>query len=546
MQNDTLLLETVLLNSFIREDSWVYVRIGNRYMRKKGRDVQEGDLVLVLKEGIDKGLEDVERVLRKSARYEVARTTLLEDNKESMEIAVFRKLLLQGLARPVTPDLDQRIMMEGVDFASEEYVRFVDKILEYVTGVGADAVNVWLRPRAGKPHSTLAPRDWENFSRLIPLNDEFHEIAGSFGKDTGYHVSYEIYTGLRRVIMHYIARWKGEGIGEVKARSDGTVRGKYAKEIELVVKHFLQEVDEKRAVAYVTGIKRVPREKREGGPRVKPDPHLTKGVVTQELDLPGLEVNQLRDEQYILENVLIDALNRYVLATYGEEPEDLDESMVLMGTLALYVISKMTQVAPMERSAFKNNRHAMMAAGIDRGQIKRSLEHGYRAFLNDLRTGAVDDVLGVPSNTFAHVLDYVNEYRSALPKLYFDQKRIGLESKLAQAKLISDLPRPERRKEERRLHKMQRKDQSLQQYLQRTYGLRPVTKHFLLPIYGERLGLARGDMEPHEASTEELQAAKRNYEGSGERFYSRQDVELVLDRLGIPEAIKILNPKTFV
>jgi len=45
--NSTLLLETALLNSFVGEDSWIYVKLGEGYVRKKARDLQEGDLVVV-------------------------------------------------------------------------------------------------------------------------------------------------------------------------------------------------------------------------------------------------------------------------------------------------------------------------------------------------------------------------------------------------------------------------------------------------------------------------------------------------------------------
>ena len=90
--NSTLLLETALLNSFVGEDSWIYVKLGEGYVRKKARDLQEGDLVVVNNQGINKTLGEVEPILEQSIRYSMAKRDLHATNRGGKDIKRFRIL----------------------------------------------------------------------------------------------------------------------------------------------------------------------------------------------------------------------------------------------------------------------------------------------------------------------------------------------------------------------------------------------------------------------------------------------------------------------
>lgn len=43
----TLQVKTFALNTILDKDSWVYVKVGESYIRKKAKDLQEGDLLVV-------------------------------------------------------------------------------------------------------------------------------------------------------------------------------------------------------------------------------------------------------------------------------------------------------------------------------------------------------------------------------------------------------------------------------------------------------------------------------------------------------------------
>ena len=57
---ELLCLETTLMNSFLNSESWVYVKLDHEiYVRKRASDLQEGDLVVVQNDSINKTLKEI-------------------------------------------------------------------------------------------------------------------------------------------------------------------------------------------------------------------------------------------------------------------------------------------------------------------------------------------------------------------------------------------------------------------------------------------------------------------------------------------------------
>lgn len=542
MSNNVLLLETVLMNSFIGEDSWVYVKVVDGYVRKKGRDLQVGDLVVVNNEGIHKELKDVEPALEQSMRYRVAKRTLHETNRNGQDIKRFRILLLNGLVDPTTSNLEQRIMLEGDDFSTSDYFSFKDRAMPYVFGVEENAVREWLKG------NTLAPRDWRNFARLAPINKEFEAIDKSFGQSSGYYAAYQLFTGLRRTIMAYIAKRTGvikESATDTDTPDYAHVSGKYAKEIELVVGHFMQEVDRTKSATRITRIKPVEITKEEGKAREKPDPNLKRGVFVGELNLSLMDMNQIRQELYILDNALYDALNTYSLHKLMTEEPITSETVFLLPTLSIYLFTRLINPSSIENRIFENNLEAMLKYGSNRSAVTKKLDNYYSMFLRELQEGQVDGVLSVEDNTTAHLVDLVNRYRSAMPRAYFERRILDVDIKLSTAELVQQRePRNVRREKERGRERLIQRFRSIEKYLLDTYSLRPNPKNFFLSYLNDNT--VHEVTQVKDLTDAELRAVKRQFELQGARFYTRDETISVLSKVGIPDAIKIYDPKTFI
>lgn len=550
MSDGKLLLETTLLNSFVGEDSWTYVRVGDSFVKKKARDLQEGDSVVVNNEAIHKTLEDIEPVLEQSVRYSIAQRTLHEQNRNGQDIKRFRILLLRGFTDTNTPNLEQKIMQESDDFSPQEYSAFRSMILQYVSGVGESAVQEWLRG------NTLAPRDWNNFARLSPINAEFQHIADSFGRDIGYYAAYQLYVGLRRTIMSYIAKRTGVHSNRipVEHESNADTSGKYKQEIEQVVSHFLQEVDKTRSTARIIRIKHTETPKEKGHAKVTPEPHLTKGVVTEQLNVPVLNMNEVRDFSYILNHALYDALNLYTLARNQKIDDLLDvglsDAIIIVPLFTPYTFTRLVKKAPVERDTFESNLEGVLRLlRLRRDYAIDVLNKEVSNFLDKLKDGEVDKILGVEYNTVANLVDLVNHYRNALPKSHFDAVNLRFHLICEQAYLSflaeKKAPRELRRKKEKEILKMSKRLESLKRYNEETYSLSEKSKSLLIPYINDRRGLLKdGDLK--EIPTQELARLKRQYESEGVQFYTKGEVMRMLNKFGIGQAIKIYNPKSFV
>jgi len=546
-------LTTNLMNTFVGEDSWTYVKVGDKYLRIKGRDLNIGSLVVEHNEGITATLPQVEPVLDESFRYQMAKDTLHTKNANGALVKNFRLLLLRGLTRDSAEDgatLEQKIMLEqGADFDRREYAQFVDRVMNYVEGVGHSAVQSWLK---GKYHT---PDDWKNFHRLTAINPDFVPIAESFGQDTGYYASYMMFVGIRRTIMSYLAKRTGKNQQEGEGKGKGTqakIPGKYQAEIELVLNRLMPEVDNTKSGGYVTKINRVYQHSKGAGTVIQPDPHLKKGVVTGTIDVPLTDINQVRDTRYLLREALSYALSEYAklkmpVPNYSQ-PSNYDlETHVARTLFSSFALPKIIPSANEERIAFENNLPAMTSnLGIQTEGVLRLMQHEYDSFLRDIKSGHADQAMQLGTNTLANLVDLVRMYSNSLPKAYNQTTEIRMKAVLLwkQKEAMSGSgSRAEKRIKEREWRALEGRRASLVKYLESNYGYRDRVKGLLLNRLSEHNKVGAEVFSKSEAELLEL---KQAYEQQGMQFYSRPEMRQIMENLGIPSAVKLYDSRHFV
>lgn len=585
--SETLFIETTLLNSFVGEDSWVVVKARDGYARKKGRDLQVGDRVVVANEGIDKTLEEVEPVLEESVRYRVARDTVYATSQRGRRVPVFRKLLLEGVANPATENLEAKVFREGgADFTEHDYRGFRAAVLSYVD-VAESTVGAWLKGEV------LASRDWGQFAKLVPVHPGFQALADSYEQDVGFHNAYALYVGTRRTIMGYLAK-RGkkqrkdadhpplpgtpgdeDNGGDSGGVGGNVTRGKYAAEISLVVSRFMEEIDDTTSAARVTKIL-TSNGKKHGTPyeRKHPDPHLKKGVVVEHFDTPTRSMNDLAREQYILQQALFDTCNQFYMRlideTLGEEDRQeltqggLTENTKLAFTLPILTPYTVVQLLPhttqFERTILSINRYGLMQMTgrmISEEELDKILKRAYEAFETHLRSGQIDAWLGTEPNTISTIIDYAREYASLLPKAHFDRVGVIGSLKYANAKHVAMKNASQKqgtaariRKQKEQVQDLVAKERKLAAYLHKTYGmLEDLSRHksFFFAYHNDRLGLQGVQPEEVEAqSRDDLLVYKSQYEAAGKQFLTRTGVRLFLTRLGIPSAINVYEKRNWV
>ncbi len=561
---NTLFIETTVLNSFLGEDSDVYVKIDNHFVRKKGRDLQEGDKIVVKIENIDKNPEEVYTVLDKhSVRYRLAKDILFENNSEERAIPKLRTLLWRSMADPRTQNLEAKVLLKNDDFTQGEY-RDVADVLRDVVSVTRGTVQTWL---AGE---VIAPETWENFNALSSIGGdegkEFAAIYHSKDHNTGFHAAYKLYVGLRSTIMSYLAKRTGEERDNSKRNRNMELRnasqkGKYTPEIEAVVRMFIDEIDHNYVAARVMKIKTVEKGSKTTDEKESPDPNLSKGIVaTKPTKGIALPMQLIRDTHYLLETALID-----ILTTYADKSifdiQNLEE-YVVFSNARLY---QLTQLLPVDRTMHdgytilvETIRNDARTRGSHKEQIEQQLKEieqqpkeRYHQFMKDLGTGKVDELCHVKAGTIAELIDTINQYSSALPQRYYEMRSLMIKMNLASLR-ISDPKsgRKEKREAKREEEQYEQKINAIDKYLIREYNLHN-TKHIFWRYHSGNILSTLNKYSPKFITEEtrnpsKLQYAKQQYIQIGFRFFTRNETLFLLARAGYQDLITVYDKNAFI
>jgi len=565
---DAIFVETTGVNAFLNTDSWVPVRLGDGYVMKRGEDLQVGDVVVIRTESIDKTLTEVEPVLAESARYFAAKHVVHDVNSAGVFVPRLRTLLLRGLTREdVRDNLEARILQEsGEDFSPAEYETFNAAIQALGVSVGPAAVANWLHGE------TLAPDNWENVALLAQLNDQFDAIYQSHDQPAGFHASYELYVGLRRSIMGYLAK-RGE-----RRNSDGNSNGDdrpwrpqgvYASEIELVVGRFLSEIDRQHSGARVTRIQPV-REASGGQAHEQPDPHLSRGIVVArpEDGFPGLKKKSMLEViegNYLLINALYNALTEYLVKPLVSadlpRPGTLEHTrqVILLYAFQPYAASRLIKRSRMEQEVAERTimsvagilytlNHANPMSGLRR-RVRAELDTEYQAFMRKLGDGTADSVLGFAPHTMGNLIDLVNQYQYALPRSYIHWRALNTRRKFLRTQIESaDSTKKERDAMRRQYDDAAAAWKRINAHLERHYGSSIVQsrKLLLLGSFRDAQGVRSQDEAAQDISNEHLAVYRRLREQEGMSFFNHREVRLFFEQAGIPDAAKTFSMQNFV
>ena len=553
-------------NTFVGENTHVKILAGGSIVEKLGRDLQEGDLFVVKRNSVNISREQVFNGLEDSLRYRMARETFSETNSDGRHITKLRTLLLMGLAGLPPGSLDDRVMLQGADFSQDDYSVFAGN-LELFVERSRDTVMEWLH---GK---TKSPKNWNDLAALVRINPAFQQLYESYGQPYGFHAATQLYWKIRTVVRSKLKT----GHFKFNGDSNGNGNGKDAcdDEVQMVLNKYVRFIDEETIAIRIRSIKEVQRQAKAAVPEIP----IAEGVYQGDLPaIQSISMARIRDYVYVLTNAMIGAAHDYVSVKLASIPNHLDR-IILGEILPLYIINKLARATPVERYGLAfNMQNTAHAIGASKRDITAIVEVAYKSFLDDLQVGNVDMVLRTGPNTFANLIDRLNDYRVALPKTFYEWERLDLESKecdylikgLADEKeaeqflqgqralnnpLINgaDSIRKARREIENKKGKSERKKETAGNYLIMTYGLNPAGKLLLRTFYvcgdvnlrvtgmPDRSRIAESRDPAVLRETRILQEAYHK-----RAFYRKEEIAEIFDALKLPGAVRLIDNLNFV
>lgn len=550
----TIFIETTVLNSFLGEESDVYVKIGQHFVRKKGKDLQEGDKIVVKTENIDKDPEEVYAVLdQQSLRYQLAKKVLFEDNSQGQAITRLRTLLWRGMADSKIADLERKVLLEGDDFEQREY-RDVAEVLSDVVDVRKETVRRWLQGEV------IAPENWENFNTLFSIGgnegNEFAVIYNSKDQNIGFHAAYQLYVGLRSSIMSYLAKRTGEGRSQSQKHTgqrNTSQKGKFTPEIEAVVRMFIDEIDYHYVAARITMIKTLEKGTEKSLEKEQPDPNLSKGIVaTKPNHGIALPMQLIRDTHYVLQTAFIDVLNTYVNKLRKDGQLNIKDSEVDFYIFNNFIVYILAQFLPEDRSI----QHGLKIIQINtttnmvREELLRERSH---QFMEDLCAGKIDELCQMNAGTITGLIDTINQYGSALPKSYYEMRASTIQMNLAFQRAIDpNSERKEKREAKREEDQLRQKITTLEGYLLKEYKLSNKKSIFMryhianiLSIFDTYDRSLKNARELISNPTMLLEAKNRYMEG-GMQFFTRDETLFLLARAGYQNLITVYDKNSFI
>jgi hypothetical protein len=432
-------ISTTMGNSLIPLGSDVYVQLlQNRFVKKKAEDVNVGDLILFRKQYVTTSLEDIDHVLDRSPRYRNAKTVLHEMNSRGEFIPKFRTLLIRGLAQRGTiqdENLEARIQNEMDDFSSPQYNAMVQEVFSTVNpDYKEDDASTRVRTRAAVYQWLkggvvgIQMGDWDIYRRLEQIHHGFTEFDASDKSKTGLFYNYRLYVLTRKVIKKYLSACKGEGRGPGDEQESPHEHIDLTDEIQLVVSHFMQDIDEQYAAARVLNTHTVVPDE-ESHQQKKPDPFLSKGIVTREADprrIEEVDMVTLADEYRPLHYNLQMILENYLAENLQTDPALSKDFCTISANIALAVYSIFDQkgkviVSPdhpvdvcINKALYNENESKRILQLMEK--VLPWLEHA-------ITIGEVDKFYRWGDGKFLKLLETTHKLRNALPKeyvLYYD------------------------------------------------------------------------------------------------------------------------------
>jgi hypothetical protein len=213
--------------------------------------------------------------------------------------------------------------------------------------------------------------------------------------------------------------------------------------------------------------------------------------------------------------------------------------------LTAYGVMRLFPYSPWEVGMYNANLPLFRSYGISDKQTEGLFKKEYVRFLGEMHNGNLDALVGAKPHTFVTVIDLCRQYRSAMPRTYYQMQELSLQIKIQEYELKdlekSKAPRNKRREKESELKRLADKKNAMQKDLLSAYP-EIYSKHrrILGAFYNGKKGLNTED------SVAIMRDFKAKYEAQGEKFLSRQEALEILEPLGIKSAILYIPPRNFV
>ncbi len=377
----------------------------------------------------------------------------------------------------------QSMLFSSVDARSID--EYVSAISPHVS-VSPREVRAWL---AGE---VIAPKNWGDFESLAVLNGDFQPIFDSRQQSNGFHFAYSTYVGARSSLGRTLSSGKAfrKAAGS-KARFD------YA---GLVADFFYSSMASGSCAARVLS-------------RVA-DPQ---AVASEPLAFENIssDLKKVQAGEYLLTHALYDLLNvvagdyKHVEAIFCVQP---------------YFLMRLLDISPVEDFMFANNVSAM---GIPK-KSQTGLETAVRDFSARVSSGEIDEKFGFAYGTFARTVDLLNQFRSSLPRAYFDKIVLG------------NIEPGSRREAEDLRRQKQVLDAQLEQY-----GILHPPKSLLLSYHMQVSTHSNGGKFALPAESQLVEHRKAYY-AQGIRFFYRYEVDSFFRRQSVPDILKIFSSLSFI
>ncbi|MCA9487139.1 hypothetical protein H6501_01570 [Candidatus Woesearchaeota archaeon] len=196
---DEIRVRTTVGTYLLQSSSPVYLGEGNLVSQVTGKDLREGQQILIQKKGIQVNPQKLENILYEHVpKYKTAKEAISLQTSNGDLVPLFSALLLEK--RFDTPTLEAILQGRVSDPLQKEIRAFAHDIKNLGVTVSLNQISQrWLT------EGTYAPKSWENLKLLSEklFSPQLGEIFESRGNENGFWTSYQYRTQLWRAVLKY-------------------------------------------------------------------------------------------------------------------------------------------------------------------------------------------------------------------------------------------------------------------------------------------------------------------------------------------------------
>ena len=551
-------------------------------------ELQEGTKILWRTDRVDAEFEKVEPHFSKSPRYALAESQLFVD-VGGKTVPKFQYELLSASAEKGLIDkrtLDDRLRENSIpaseikgatEYIHAEYSALYDEVPERAK----DTIHGWLNG------TTVAPRDLDVLLGLgIVLDHEPFLDAYDRGKENPTDINAfwganKFYTVLRQQMMKYfsghnpkILMWDkaGEGTGEMP---EGASDEKYGRkpgfnltpEIGMVLREFIDYVDEEVLSAKVLEIRPIEDAKGDAASRKKPRPNLKDGAYTGEVR-ENMNLKSVRDvmrDREIIKGAYMGILREWLSGVQNGKYEE--DSSAINDFFKRLEVSPQCMAGSMIALDPKNVNLIWLPTSAS---FERDLTYSEKKFSEfrdqEIRSGSIDEKLGIDRLTTYDLTDTFTALSSAVPGVFHEVAFYEFQYKITTNKLadqFSGRKRSETKELKNQARQLGKKLHSAQGRIRNFFGnnagdLNKNVDHMLKPQIDttlfSQLDYLQGNSSSYGSTVADyISFINKNFNTDSSSFntfkkdiISRETARYSLQSYGLEQAFRFIDERNFV